>query len=269
MRALSERQYWSKLYDGHNHVPGRRPQVFDFILRSYADTVLWDRLISRYMPRHAHAKVIEIGSAPGANLLRFHRRFGCDVYGVEYTESGVAQNRALFAAHGIDPAHVIHADAFSSEFLSRYESAFEIVFSQGFIEHFDDPSRAVAVHLAVLANHGLLIVVIPNVRGVNDILGRFFNYESYAIHNTGIMRLDVFQSLFDRPGVRPLYCGYCGGFSTHIFNAPSWTLRRVSLLAANVLNIPLQLLLRALPAGWRLEAASTSPYLVFIGRVER
>ena len=61
---------------------------------------------------------------------------------------------------------------------------FDVVMSRGFIEHFDEPSSVVDRHLDLLKPGGLLVVSIPNLRGVNGLLTRFF-------HNPWFVAIDI------------------------------------------------------------------------------
>jgi len=266
MQELSKREYWADLYDAAQVVPIDKRSCVHRALRSYADVFLWDHLIPSALPAKPGLKVVELGSAPGANLVRFHQRYGCDVYGIEYTESGVAQNRALFAAHALDPAHVVHADIFDPELSTRYAGFFDVVFSFGLIEHFSDPQPAVERHMCLLKPGGTLILVIPNLRGIHHFLTVLFNRPLLALHNLPLMQRAAFQQLCSLSGTRSLYCGYYGVFTPDVHNTPPHSVKRHLLRCVKVACLPLQWLLRALRQYGRWESSMFSPYLVFLGR---
>jgi 2-polyprenyl-3-methyl-5-hydroxy-6-metoxy-1,4-benzoquinol methylase len=264
MRRLSDNGYWNALYRGAA-TNARRAAWLPWCLRNYADVRLWDHLLPQLVPPGAGTRVVEIGSAPGANLVRFHQRFGCTVYGIEYAAHGCAVNRSLFRAHGIAEEQVIEADFFDAAVQQQYQDRFDVVFSQGFIEHFDEPAAVIEKHLNVLKEGGVLIVTIPNIQHMNYLLTKVFNPAVLPLHNLKIMRLPVFRALFEGLPVRVIQCGYSGVFSLDILNTPAGSWKTWLLRASKILCLPLQWLLRLVrPCRW--ESAALSPYFVYIGR---
>lgn len=277
MRRLTEQSYWESVFQSRKEAgtPGLRAFVKRLLgprwieaLRGYSEYLLWQVIYPQHLPPQPGLKVIEIGSAPGYHLLQLHQRFGYDPYGVEYAESGVARNRELFAANGLDPAQVIHADFFASDFHQRYRGFFDLVMSRGFIEHFDHPQDVVKRHADLLKAGGYLVVSIPNKRGVNRPLAAFFNRRSLAMHNLDIMRLAAFRQLFDLASLRTLYCGYYGVFSFSQFNTPAGSPLRYLLAACRFIQFGLNILFRLLFPRGGPESAWFSPYLLYIGIVE-
>jgi len=231
---------------------------------SYDEHQLWSRVYRRHMPRPG-ATVLEIGSAPGEHLARLSRGFGLVPWGIEYSGTGAELNRATFAAGGLDPAHVIQMDFFSDECLRLCRDRFDVVVSRGFVEHFEDPARVVDRHLELLKPGGLLIVTIPNLRGVNGALTRLFHPELIPMHNLGIMTMASFARLFDAARVRRLACAYVGTFSFYLFSVKAGSrlapLLRVCMRLQTMLNVLFRLCL----GDGGAENGFTSPQLVFIG----
>jgi SAM-dependent methyltransferase len=233
--------------------------------QSYDDHQIWNVLYPRFMPRPG-ATVVEIGSAPGEHLVRLRERFGLVPYGIEYSASGVEVNRALFAARGLDPAHVIPMDFFSEECRARYREHFDVVVSRGFIEHFKDPAGVVDRHLELLKPGGLLIVTIPNLRGLNHGLTRLFHPELLPMHNLQIMARDPFLGLFDPDRVEALDCAYVGTFSFYLFSVTPGSRLAPVLWAAMKAQVLLNATFRACFGDRGAENRFTSPQLFFAGR---
>jgi SAM-dependent methyltransferase len=234
-------------------------------MRSYDDYLLWSGLYPRFLPP-AGSTVVEVGSAPGEHLVRLKQTFGLVPYGIEYSDTGVALNRELFAAHGIDPRNVIHSDFFAPELRAGYRAAFDVVLSRGFIEHFDDPRPVVNLHLDLLREGGLLIVSIPNLRGLNRPLTGLFHREVLAIHNLAIMTRPAFATLFDPRRVEALHCDYYGTFTFGLYNARRGTWQRRALGLCQRLQLPLNAAFRLLFGTRGAESRLLSPSLIFIGR---
>jgi SAM-dependent methyltransferase len=234
-------------------------------MSSYDDHLLWDVLYARYLPA-AGAEVLEIGSAPGEHLARLSERFGLVPYGIEYSQSGVDVNRALFAQRGLDPRNVVSLDFFSEACREGYRERFDVVMSRGFIEHFEDAGDVVARHLELLKPGGLLVVTIPNLRGLNRALTWLFHAELLPMHNLEIMGLPAFRRLFELAGLSPLHCEYLGGFSFYLFNTKPRSPLAPVLRGCMRLQPLLNLLLRVYPGDRGAQSRFASSQLVYIGR---
>ncbi|MFL6278397.1 MAG: glycosyltransferase [Blastocatellia bacterium] len=233
--------------------------------RSYEDYILWDVLYQKYLPSRPGLKVLEVGSAPGDHLARLSQRFGLSPYGIEYSEIGVRLNRQVFAANGIDPDNVIDADFLGDEVQGKYRGQFDIVMSRGFIEHFADARAVVERHIDLLAEGGLLVVSVPNLNGLNYVLGKFFHKELIPLHNLDIMKKPAFMRLFDNQGVTPLFCDYYGTFNFGLYNTGQRALLAALLSFCMKLQWVLNIALRLLFKDRGAESRAFSPALIFIG----
>jgi SAM-dependent methyltransferase len=286
MRTLTGRDYWDSVHEAEGvalrasaapahaagHDRGRRSLARRLLgerLRAWAgaydEHLLWNVIYPRHLPA-AGASVVEIGSAPGAHLVELHRRFGLSPYGIEYSPSGAALNRQLFAQAGLEGERVIEADFFSPELLARRREAFDMVLSRGFVEHFDDVAPVVERHLELLRPGGLLVVIVPNLRGANRLLCALFHREVLALHNLEIMALRRFASLFDAARVEPRLCAYHGTFSFHLFNARQGSPMRRALAACQRVQPALNLAFRLCLGDRGAESRWLSPSLVYVGR---
>jgi SAM-dependent methyltransferase len=281
MSRLTDKDYWEELYQtaptSVNSLPksARKrllkklvgPRLMD-LLSAYDDYLLWRGVFPRYLPAGGKgSSIVEIGSAPGDFMVRFAKTFGSQPFGVEYTSHGAELNRRTFATAGLDPQNVIEADFFSDEFLEANRDRFDIVISRGFIEHFDDVEEVISRHVALLRPGGLLMVLIPNLRGIYYWWTSIFNPGQLPLHNLDIMRLPRFRALFQGLPLEQLHCSYFGTFSFWLFTAPPearWINRliRLLLLAQRGLN----LIFRLIFGGRGCESATLSPNLLFIGR---
>jgi SAM-dependent methyltransferase len=263
---LTERSYWeddnSKTGKTSN---GSAESKVDRWVRNptgpntIANHLFWDVLLPRYVQKPRGASVVEVGSAPGRNLVSFHRRFGYSPYGIEYTSSGAEANRELFRRLGLDPEAVIQADLFDEDRLRDYRGRFDIVFSGGLIEHFEDPRAAVQRHVDLLAPSGILIISIPNLQGLNWLLCRVSCPDVLAIHNLSIMNRTRWLALFEGMGLTQVYSGYCGVIDLGLMDFGSARLSDRFFRAANKG-------LRYLPKFLQVETRMASPRLVYIGR---
>jgi SAM-dependent methyltransferase len=234
-------------------------------LRYYSDYLLWDVILPKYLPRQEGLKVLEIGSAPGDTLVRLKETFGYIPYGVEYSEPGAKLNREIFTGHGIDPSNVIQADFFSPEFQDKYRGYFDIVLSNGFIEHFTNVEDVIRGHINVLAKGGHLVVIIPNLRGMNYFLCYVFNRKIPAMCNIKIMRKDEFRRLFGEEFLQSKFCGYYGTFDFGVFNTEQGSPLRFLLGLCKVWQAIFNAVFPRLFRDKGAESSFFSPYLIFIG----
>lgn len=234
-------------------------------VRSYEDFLLWDVILPRYLSQREGAKVVEIGSAPGHRLVRLKQRFGLTPYGIDYSRVGVEVNRDVFAEHGIDPDNVIEADFVASELPDQYREAFDVVLSGGFIEHFTDVGVIVQKHLRLLKPGGCLVVMIPNLRGVNFLLTWLCRRDVIPMHNLDIMERENFAALFAAQGLEPLFCGYSGTFNFYMFDTPSDSLMRFPLAVCKKVQWGLNLVFRFVFKDRGAENRWFSPCLIYVG----
>ena len=110
----------------------------------------------------AGSSLLEIGSAPGLNLIRVCRKFGYQPWGIEYSPIGAEANRATFRREGYPEANLIEGDVFDERLLRENENRFDIVYSAGLIEHFEDPRDLIARHVRLAAPGGFIVITVPN-----------------------------------------------------------------------------------------------------------
>jgi len=280
MTKLTEPGYWETVYEDVDTIvvqdaPKSRikrglkkllgPKIMDF-LKPYGDYLLWDVFFAKYMPAFRNLNAIEIGSAPGTFLVRLRNEYGINPFGVEYTEKGARINKAVFEANGIAAENLIHRDFFSDDFQNRHRTAFDVVISRGFIEHFTEVGDVIDKHVALLKPGGLLVVMIPNLRGVYFGWTWLFNRPQLPLHNLKIMKKSEFTRLFAREDLAALQCNYYGTFNFWMFTvkpgSPMGFLVKPMLFAQRFLN----LIFRLLFGKKGCESAFFSPDLIFIGK---
>jgi 2-polyprenyl-3-methyl-5-hydroxy-6-metoxy-1,4-benzoquinol methylase len=231
---------------------------------NYSDYYLWEVLLQKYLPFNQGFKVLEVGSAPGTNLVKLHNLLGYIPYGVDYSEEGVALNKTIFAGHNLNPNNVILADFFSETFQSQYKEYFDVVFSMGFLEHFTDVEQVVTNHVTLLKKGGLIVVTIPNLRGFNAFLSNVFCKQVLNMCNLSIMDKGNFSALFARDDIEPVFCDYYGTFSFDLFFTKNRFLKilyKICKLIQIFLNVVFYTI-----GSEGVQSRFFSPYLIYIGK---
>lgn len=103
----------------------------------------------------------------------------------------------------------IHAGNF---FQLTPDRQFDVVMSLGFIEHFTDVDAVVEAHLRWVKPGGILVLGVPNLRGIYAVAQRVLDQEILDKHNVSIMNLDFFHHLKRRFRLDPVFMGYIGSF---------------------------------------------------------
>ncbi len=270
MKKLAEKTYWDSIYQ---HLDEKKTSSSFLSVvktklkhwtRDYSNYLMWEVVLPTYLPTNSQYKVIEVGCAPGKYLVNLHKTYGYQPYGVEYSEKGAQVTRALFAQHHLPPEHVIETDFFDDTFLDAHKGKYDVVFSRGFIEHYDDVASVVQRHIDLIAPGGFIILSIPNLSGINGLLGQILNIDSYRLHNTSIMNKKDFTDLF-KDTTTTLYSDYVGIFSWGLFNTNShikYLMYRIMLILQRPLDCVLRILIKK---NW-LRCHYTSPYLLYVGQ---
>ena len=132
-------------------------------LRPWRDYVSWRfaRLFREYIK--PGCRVLEVGCGGSRFLPYFAKELGAEVWGFDYAPAGVASARAALSRAGVS-GKISQADLFAADEIP--EAYFDVVFSGGFIEHFED-TDGVVNHIVRFAKPetGLVITEIPHVTG--------------------------------------------------------------------------------------------------------
>ena len=143
-------------------------------------------------------EVLEICCAPGKWLAFFHREFGFRPSGIEYSPAGVEATR-----RNLDLLQFEYGRFWTGDFFTiPPEPRFDLVYSLGFIEHFEDVDAVVARHFAWVKPGGHLILGVPNFRGVHGFFQNILDPEVLARHNLRIMSPDALQRLGEHAGAK-------------------------------------------------------------------
>lgn len=139
-------------------------------------------------------RVLEIGCAPGKILAWMAKIMKVTVAGLDYSERGINSARKLFEFLEIE-ADLRCEDVLCTTFSG---GSFDLVYSVGVVEHFNDPAPIVRKHMELLRSGGMALVVIPNYGGIyGQVQGRL-DYENLLTHNLNIMSCQEMVQLAPR-----------------------------------------------------------------------
>lgn len=227
---LSSRENWVEHWRKHE------------LLRVIPENYSWDEYIKEAAGKvGGSGTAIELGGFPGSFSAYLKKYCQLNVTLLDYLVDHDTVNR-LFSINGLDASRdliVVEADVFLYEPIEHYD----FVCSFGLVEHFTDLESILRAHTKFMRAGGTLFITLPNFRGVNGLLQKFFDPANLAIHNLAVMDLGVLSSCLINVGMVDIEVQYY----------PS---TQVWLEGLHARNIVLRLIVRAL-----------NKLMVFIGKV--
>jgi SAM-dependent methyltransferase len=194
--------YWTSFWQGQRLPPavrldGHGPRAWFY--REFHQT--WKHC----MPSAGDAppRLLEVGCAQSRWLPYFARHWGCRVAGLDYSDLGCLKTRALLAREGI-AGEIFHQDLFCPE--PAQLSRFDLVFSNGVVEHFENPSAVLAQMAAYLRPGGLMITMVPNLAGWLGSLQKWVSPEVMATH-IPLTREELAEA-HEKAGLKPHLSAY-------------------------------------------------------------
>lgn len=206
------------------------------------------------VPAGDHLSAFEFGCFPG-RYLSFLGTLGYEMSGCDVTPR-TDELATWLAKQRLKVGAVMNADALSL----APKPAHDVVYSVGFIEHFEDYTSIVEAHDRQLRPGGIMVLACPNFRGAfQNLLHRIFDRRNLGLHNVAAMDPAGWTRTLEEMGYVIDFAGFFGGFDF-------WTddgLERPSLVK-KVVTIPLKLLGRIMAGVPNGEA--WSPYVGLVAR---
>lgn len=231
MNEYTTTAYWDKFWD---------QELQDIIEQGINTEIL--KLISPGLFKGA--KVLEIGCVPAGRLYFLQKHFQTETYGLDYSLKGLFKSIK-------QRNHLVCSDLYHPPFKNE---SFDLVYSLGVIEHFDDPSKVIDVHLDLVRKNGLILITVPNFYWLS-MTSMFYRIlrkykEIKETHNMKLMSINNFNKLFETFPIDPLISDYYGPYV--IPARPS--IKRICTRINNFLNRE------------AIKSKFFSPNLVFIGK---
>lgn len=189
--SITDKEYWDNYWKNYQYDKIPKKVVFE-----------------RFMPKLTRGiNFIEIGGFPGVNAAYFYRRGIRDVTILDFhINKEIVRNFDKINDLPEGTIQCIDNDffAFSSE------KKYDVVFSSGFIEHFEDTRDAIARHIDLLSEKGQLLIIIPNFLGLNGKLQRRFDRENLDSHNLQSMKISYLKEIMQSFNLYDVSVGYLG-----------------------------------------------------------
>ena len=161
-------EHWNSVWN--------RDKVKRIDLRSYYDyrlSVFFQQWID------PSSRVLEVGCGGSVWLPYFAKHMQCEVWGIDYSAPGVELCLDNLRAEGVS-GNIILGDVFDSTEIPQ--RSFDILWSAGFIEHFNDIRRVIGRLAEYLKPGGVMITLVPNLNGFVGWLHRVVDQEVFYAH---------------------------------------------------------------------------------------
>lgn len=246
MHGLRDKKGWDKEWE-----KSKLPQTLN---AKSMFTFHFDKLMQKHLEKNKkNTKLLEIGCAGGQFLIYFNHTFGYDVYGVDYSAIGcklAEKSLELTETNGT----IICDDIFKCEKLEK--ESFDVVFSGGFIEHFDQTETVLEKHVDLLKPGGALIIEVPNMLGLHGYVYKIFNQDSYYEHK--LLTAKMIEECFTNLGIEIKESRYIAWLILESHGKPRW-IQPFFLLVDRILYLVLRLF------NSFFESERMSSYIVVIG----
>jgi SAM-dependent methyltransferase len=179
--TLTDRNFWKEYWKNYQYLKVSHKMFFD-----------------KYIPdkdKVSGKTFIEIGGFPGTMSIYFHKKYNCTVSLLDFYIDKEMIDR-MEQTNNIPKATIecIECDFFDF----RPECLYDIVFSFGFIEHFDDTQDIIRRHVDLLSPNGHLLIILPNFLGINGWIQRCFDRKNFEAHNLKSMELNRLKEILNQ-----------------------------------------------------------------------
>ncbi len=258
---LSTQEYWDEVLRN-----ARLPRVNS--PQSYLYKVTMD-FVHKHISGGNYSSFLEVGCGSSGWLPYFAKRYGLSISGIDYSEIG-----CQLAEKNLQMLNIPYEDIFCRDLFAPNATEgkkYDIVFSYGVIEHFDQPENVVKILSGFTNDNGLIITLVPNLTGLAGLMTKRYMPDVYAIHN--VFDASMLRKIHDENKLEILANGYAGMFSIGVMplhKANKGILKKasigrsVSMFILKSYDKIATTLFKLLPI--RISSRFLSPYVICVAR---
>ena len=169
---LSSQVYWDEVLANAKLPRINTPKAYHYNVTM--------RHIDKYMRSPDYKTLLEIGCGSSGWLPYFALTYGLKVSGLDYSEIGCKLAEENLKLQKIDYDEIICEDLLASHCTNGKK--YDIIFSYGVIEHFDDPGKIVTIFSSLLNSGGIIITLVPNLNGFMRWISKRFVPDIFKMH---------------------------------------------------------------------------------------
>ena len=188
---ITDKEYWDNYWSNYQY-----------------DSIPQKLVFEKYMPLLSKGNnFIEIGGFPGLFAAAFYQRGVKDITILDfYINREIISNFETKNSLPKGAIKYIESDFF--EFKSDKE--YDIAFSYGFVEHFEDTKDVIERHIDLVSKNGQLLMLIPNFLGLNGMIQKRFDKQNLKAHNLKAMDIDYLKEIMQSFGLSKFTVEYIG-----------------------------------------------------------
>ena len=240
------------------------PRLPDLLKRrDHAFAALFDRLL----PRTGRPAVLELGCGASQWLpyLALYKR--CDVTGLDYEATAASLTVANLRGAGADGT-ILCRDAFDTTVNADLAGRFDLVYSTGLVEHFEDVVPRLRAIKTYVRPGGFVLTTVPNLQGVNWLLQRFGDVrilETHIVYDVATLRRCHEEAGFTT--VEAAYTGFYDGYVSATAPSTPAARRRIHGGLCRVSNLAAHAWLTLTRGRLAPELGWLAPAVYYVGRV--
>ena len=202
---LSSKNYWDDLWEDADC---QGSYIFNQKNPSYVLNYKKHVIMKNYLSDVPEgSSFLEVGCGASKFLAYVSQQFHYDVSGIDYSEEGCYKARKILENNGVEGT-IILGDMFNLSKDERYRGRFDVVYTGGVIEHFDDTNHVVKTISDFAGDGGYVITTVPNTwkKSLNMIIQKVISKETYDIHKE--LSLSDIRDAHEKAGLSVLMCEY-------------------------------------------------------------
>lgn len=197
---LASQKYWDSGYENFNFIAmSKNYPTCKLLYKNFKPTI--------------NKNVFEIGVFPGRLIYHFGK-LGYELNGNDQT---------LYLKNMQDwltKEHFLIGEFKTEDILElKTNKKYDIVFSSGFIEHFDNFEEIIKIHTNLTNAGGHVFITVPNFSGsIQKFLHSKLDKENISRHNLLAMDVEKWKTVLINEGFDIIESGYFGGFDFWVDN---------------------------------------------------
>jgi SAM-dependent methyltransferase len=195
---LTTRQFWLDYWESKEGLVFEVPNNYPFV-----------SLLEKLVKQNNCKTLLEIGGFPGyfSVWAKRHLQLGSTLLDF-VVHKQILNELETKNQLKIGSIEVIEADLFNFTSQKKYD----LVVSNGLIEHFLDTKNVIQKHVEQLNSGGVLLITLPNFKSLNGWFQKTFDFENYEKHNINSMDLELLHDICKKLGLTNIKTRYDGKF---------------------------------------------------------
>lgn len=172
VNRLTEKEYWNKVLSDAKLPRCNREDEY-----GYSITM---KFIHQVLKNNSFSTFLEVGCGSSGWLPYFSKKYDYHISGLDYSEIGCKLCEENLKMQNIEYGDIFCSDLFDDNCTQGRN--YDIIFTYGVIEHFDEPEEVIKKLTKHLNSSGIIITLVPNLNGMMGLLSKIFVPDIYHMH---------------------------------------------------------------------------------------